>query len=153
VPNTRYNHKGEFMAKKIKAVVRLQIQAGKANPAPPIGPALAGHGINIMAFCKEYNARTQSRTGDIIPAEITVYTDSSFTFILKSPPASVLLKKAAGLEKGSDIPNRNKVGKVTKAQVREIAELKMKDMNAIDTEGAMKQIEGTARNMGILIEG
>lgn len=141
------------MAKKIKAVVRLQIQAGKANPAPPIGPALAGHGINIMAFCKEYNARTQSRTGDIIPAEITVYTDSSFTFILKSPPASVLLKKAAGLEKGSDIPNRNKVGKVTKAQVREIAELKMKDMNAIDTEGAMKQIEGTARNMGILIEG
>jgi len=141
------------MAKKIKAIIRLQIQAGKANPAPPIGPALAGHGINIMAFCKEYNARTQNRTGDIIPAEITVFTDSSFTFILKSPPASVLLKKAAGLEKGSDIPNRNKVGKVTKAQVREIAEQKMKDMNAIDVEGAMKQIEGTARNMGILIEG
>jgi large subunit ribosomal protein L11 len=141
------------MAKKIKAVVRLQIQAGKANPAPPIGPALAGHGINIMAFCKEYNARTQNRVGDIIPAEITVYTDSSFTFILKTPPAAVLLKKAAGLEKGSDVPNRNKVGKVTRAQVREIAELKMKDMNAIDVEGAMKQIEGTARNMGILIEG
>jgi len=141
------------MAKKIKAIVRLQIQAGKANPAPPIGPALAGHGINIMAFCKEYNARTQNRIGDIIPAEITVFTDSSFTFILKSPPASILLKKAAGLEKGSDVPNRNKVGKVTKAQVREIAELKMKDMNAIDVEGAMKQIEGTARNMGILIEG
>ena len=141
------------MAKKIKAIVRLQIQAGKANPAPPIGPALAGHGINIMAFCKEYNARTQNRMGDIIPAEITVFTDSSFTFILKSPPASVLLKKAAGLEKGSDVPNRNKVGKVTKAQVREIAEQKMKDMNAIDVEGAMKQIEGTARNMGILIEG
>jgi large subunit ribosomal protein L11 len=141
------------MAKKIKAIVRLEIQAGKANPAPPIGPALAGHGINIMAFCKEYNARTQNHVGDIIPAEITVFTDSSFTFILKSPPASILLKKAAGLEKGSDIPNRNKVGKVTKAQVREIAELKMKDMNAIDVEGAMKQIEGTARNMGILIEG
>jgi large subunit ribosomal protein L11 len=141
------------MAKKIKAIVRLQIQAGKANPAPPIGPALAGHGINIMAFCKEYNARTQNRVGDVIPAEITVFTDSSFTFILKSPPASILLKKAAGLEKGSDVPNRNKVGKVTKAQVREIAELKMKDMNAIDVEGAMKQIEGTARNMGILIEG
>ncbi len=141
------------MAKKIKAIVRLEIQAGKANPAPPIGPALAGHGINIMAFCKEYNARTQNHVGDIIPAEITVFTDSSFTFILKSPPAAVLLKKAAGLEKGSDIPNRNKVGKVTKAQVREIAELKMKDMNAIDVEGAMKQIEGTARNMGILIEG
>jgi large subunit ribosomal protein L11 len=141
------------MAKKIKAIVRLQIQAGKANPAPPIGPALAGHGINIMAFCKEYNARTQNRMGDVIPAEITVFTDSSFTFILKSPPASILLKKAAGLEKGSDIPNRNKVGKVTRAQVREIAEQKMKDMNAIDVEGAMKQIEGTARNMGILIEG
>lgn len=141
------------MAKKIKAIVRLQIQAGKANPAPPIGPALAGHGINIMAFCKEYNARTQNRMGDIIPAEITVYTDSSFTFILKTPPAAVLLKKAAGLEKGSDVPNRNKVGKVTRAQVREIAELKMKDMNANDVEGAMKQIEGTARNMGILIEG
>ena len=141
------------MAKKIKAIVRLQISAGKANPAPPIGPALAGHGINIMAFCKEYNARTQNRMGDIIPAEITVFTDSSFTFILKTPPASILLKKAAGVEKGSDIPNRNKVGKVTKAQVREIAEIKMKDMNAIDVEGAMKQIEGTARNMGILIEG
>lgn len=141
------------MAKKIKAIVRLQIQAGKANPAPPIGPALAGHGINIMAFCKEYNARTQNRMGDIIPAEITVFTDSSFTFILKTPPAAVLLKKAAGLEKGSDVPNRNKVGKVTRAQVREIAELKMKDMNANDVEGAMKQIEGTARNMGILIEG
>jgi len=141
------------MAKKIKAIVRLQISAGKANPAPPIGPALAGHGINIMAFCKEYNARTQNRMGDIIPAEITVYSDSSFTFILKTPPAAILLKKAAGLEKGSDVPNRNKVGKVTQAQVREIAEIKMKDMNAIDVEGAMKQIEGTARNMGILIEG
>ncbi|MBP9676289.1 MAG: 50S ribosomal protein L11 [Anaerolineaceae bacterium] len=140
------------MAKKLKAVVRLQIQAGKANPAPPIGPALAGHGINIMAFCKEYNARTQNRVGDIIPAEITVFTDGSFSFILKSPPASVLLKKAAGVTSGSSIPNREKVGKVTRAQVREIAEVKMKDMNAIDVEGAMRQIEGTARNMGITIE-
>ena len=139
------------MAKKLKAIVRLQIQAGKANPAPPIGPALAGHGINIMAFCKEYNARTQSHAGEVIPAEITVYTDGSFTFVLKSSPAAELLKKAAGIPKGSDIPNRNKVGKVTKAQVREIAEQKMKDMNANDLEGAMRQIEGTARNMGITI--
>jgi large subunit ribosomal protein L11 len=140
------------MAKKIKSVLRLQVQAGKANPAPPIGPALAGYGINIMAFCKEYNARTQSMAGDIIPAEITVYTDGSFTFVLKSSPASVLLKKAAGVEKGSDAPNRNKVGKVTRAQLRQIAEQKMKDMNANDVESAMRQIEGTARNMGITIE-
>jgi large subunit ribosomal protein L11 len=139
------------VAKKFKAIVRLQIQAGKANPAPPIGPALAGHGINIMAFCKEYNARTQNRAGDIIPAEITVFTDGSFTFVLKSPPASVLLKKAAGVESGSQVPNRDKVGKVTRAQVREIAEIKMKDMNALDIEGAMRQIEGTARNMGIIV--
>ncbi len=137
------------VAKKLKAVVRLQLVAGKANPAPPVGPALAGHGINIMAFCKEYNARTQNRAGDVLPAEITVYTDGSFTFILKSPPASVLLKKAAGVEKGSAIPNRTKVGKVTRAQVREIAEVKMKDTNAVDIEDAMRQIEGTARNMGI----
>jgi len=140
------------VAKKLKAMVRLQITAGKANPAPPIGPALAGHGINIMAFCKEYNARTQNRAGEIIPAEISVYSDGSFTFILKSSPASVLLCKAAGIEKGSDVPNRTKVGKVTKAQIREIAELKMKDMNAIDLEGAMRQIEGTARNMGLTVE-
>ncbi len=139
------------MAKKLKAVVRLHLVAGKANPAPPVGPALAGHGINIMAFCKEYNARTQNRTGEVIPAEITVYTDGSFTFVLKSPPASVLLKKAAGVEKGSAVPNRTKVGKVTRAQVREIAEIKMKDMNAIDLEDAMRQIEGTARNMGIQV--
>lgn len=139
------------MAKKFKAIVRLQIAAGKANPAPPIGPALAGHGINIMAFCKEYNARTQQKAGEIIPAEITVYTDGSFTFVLKSSPAAVLLKKAAGVESGSAIPNREKVGKVTKAQVREIAELKMKDMNAINIEGAMRQIEGTARNMGLTV--
>jgi len=139
------------VAKKLKTTIRLQIQAGKANPAPPIGPALAGHGINIMAFCKEYNARTSSRTGEILPAEISVYSDGSFTFILKSPPAAVLLRKAAGVEKGSDQPNRNKVGKVSRAQVREIAEIKMKDMNAIDVEGAMRQIEGTARNMGLTV--
>lgn len=139
------------MAKKLKAIVRLQIQAGKANPAPPIGPALAGHGINLMAFCKEYNARTNNRMGEIIPAEISIFTDGSFTFILKTPPAAVLLKKAAGVEKGSAIPNREKVGKVTRKQVREIAELKMKDLNALDIEGAMRQIEGTARNMGLTI--
>ena len=139
------------MAKKLKAVVRLQIKAAKATPAPPIGPALAGHGINIMAFCKEYNARTSNRAGEIVPAEITVYTDGSFTFVLKSPPAGVLLCKAAGIEKGSGVPNREKVGKVTRAQVREIAETKMKDMNAHDIESAMRQIEGTARNMGITV--
>jgi large subunit ribosomal protein L11 len=139
------------MAKKLKAVVRLQIEAGKANPAPPIGPALAGHGINLMAFCKEYNARTSSRPGEIIPAEISIFTDGSFTFILKTPPASVLLKKAAGVDKGSSNPPREKVGKVTRAQVREIAEQKMKDLNALDIEGAMRQIEGTARNMGLQI--
>jgi len=140
------------MAKKLKAIVRLQIEAGKANPAPPIGPALAGHGINIMAFCKEYNARTSSRPGEILPAEISVYMDGSFTFVLKTPPAAVLLRKAAGVERGSGVPNREKVGKVTRAQVREIALLKMKDMNALDVEGAMRQIEGTARNMGITVE-
>ncbi len=139
------------MAKKITAVVRLQIEAGKASPAPPIGPALAGHGINLMAFCKEYNARTASRMGDIVPAEISVYSDGSFKFILKSPPAAVLLKKAAGVDKGSGEPNREKVGNVTRDQVREIAMTKMNDLNAIDVEGAMKQIEGTARNMGIRV--
>lgn len=139
------------MAKKVKAVIRLQIEAGKANPAPPIGPALAGHGINLMQFCKEYNARTSSRPGEIIPAEITIYVDGSFSFILKTPPASVLLKKAAGVEKGSAVPNREKVGKVTRQQIREIAEIKMKDLNAIDIEGAMRQIEGTARNMGLTV--
>ncbi|MEN6482721.1 MAG: 50S ribosomal protein L11 [Anaerolineaceae bacterium] len=139
------------MAKKLKAVVRLQLNAGKANPAPPVGPALAGYGINIMAFCKEYNARTQNRVGEVLPAEITIYTDGSFTFILKSSPASILLKKAAGVGKGSAVPNREKVGKVTRAQVREIAEIKFKDMNAVDLEDAMRQIEGTARNMGITV--
>lgn len=140
------------MAKKLKAIVRLQIAAGKANPAPPIGPALAGHGINLMAFCKEYNARTSNRAGEIIPAEITVFTDGSFTFILKTPPAAELLKKAAGIEKGSATANREKVGKVNRKQIREIAELKMKDLNAINIEGAMKQIEGTATSMGLLVE-
>jgi large subunit ribosomal protein L11 len=140
------------MAKKLKAIVRLQLEAGKANPAPPVGPALAGHGINIMAFCKEYNGRTASRQGEVIPAEITVYTDGSFTFVLKTPPAAVLLRKAAGVEKGSGVPNKEKVGSVTRRQVREIAELKMKDLNAIDIEGAMKQVEGTARSMGITVQ-
>jgi large subunit ribosomal protein L11 len=140
------------MAKKVKAIVKLNVPAGKANPAPPIGPALAGHGINIMAFCKEYNARTQSKMGDIIPAEITVYVDGSFTFILKSPPTAELLKKAAGVEKGSEMPNREKVGSVTLDQLREIAQIKMKDMNAIDIDGAVRQIKGTARNMGITVE-
>ena len=139
------------MAKKLKTIVRLQIQAGKANPAPPIGPALAGHGINLMAFCKEYNARTANRVGEVIPAEISIFTDGSFTFILKTPPAGVLLKKAAGIDKGSAQPNREKVGKVTRAQIREIAELKMKDLNALDIDGAMRQIEGTARNLGLQI--
>ena len=140
------------MAKKVKAIVKLNVPAGKANPAPPIGPALAGHGINIMQFCKEYNARTQNKIGEIIPAEITVFTDGSFTFILKSPPTAELIKKAAGVEKGSDMPNRNKVGSISRDKVREIAEIKMKDMNANDIENAMRQIEGTARNMGITIK-
>lgn len=137
------------MAKKLTGIVKLQIEAGKATPAPPIGPALAGHGINLMAFCKEYNARTSNRMGEVVPAEISVFSDGSFTFILKSPPAAVLLKKAAGVPKGSSNPPTAKVGKVTRAQVREIAEIKMKDLNAIDIEGAMRQIEGTAQNMGI----
>ena len=141
------------MAKKVKAIITLQIQAGKANPAPPIGPALAQHGVNIMAFCKDYNGRTASRAGEIVPAEITIYQDGSFRFKLKSPPAAILLCKAAGVEKGSGEPNREKVGTVTRSQVREIAEQKFNDMNAIDMEGAMRQVEGTARSMGVLIEG
>jgi large subunit ribosomal protein L11 len=139
------------MAKKFKAIVRLQLEAGKANPAPPVGPALAGHGINIMAFCKEYNARTSNRQGEVIPAEITVFTDGSFTFVLKTSPAAVLLRKAAKVEKGSAVPNKQKVGSVTRSQVKEIAELKMKDLNAINIEGAIKQVEGTARSMGITV--
>jgi len=139
--------------KKIKAVVKLQIQAGKANPAPPVGPALAQHGINLMQFCKAYNARTAGQAGNIVPAEITIYQDSSFDFVLKSPPTADLLRKAAGVEKGSPEPNRDKVGTVTREQLRDIAETKMKDLNAIDIEGAMRQIEGTARSMGIQVEG
>jgi large subunit ribosomal protein L11 len=141
------------MAKKVKAVVKLQIPAGKANPAPPVGTALGPHQINIMAFCKEYNARTQSMMGSIIPAEVTIYTDQTFSFITKTPPVSDLLKKAAGIPKGSGVPNRNKTGKLTQAQVREIAETKMQDLNAVDIEGAIKQVEGSARSMGIAIEG
>ena len=139
------------MAKKVKEIVKLQIQAGKANPAPPIGPALAGHGINLMAFCKEYNARTASMAGQVIPAEITVYQDSSFTFVLRTPPTPSLLLKAAGLEKGSAEPHKTKVGKISRKQLREIAELKMRDLNAIDVEGAELQVAGTARSMGIEI--
>lgn len=139
------------MSKKVKAVVTLQISAGKANPAPPIGPALAGYGINLMAFCKDYNARTSHRMGEILPAEITIFQDGSFSFVLKTPPASYLLKKAAGVEKASSNPPREIVGEVTRDQVREIAEIKMKDLNAVDIEGAMRQIEGTARNMGIKV--
>jgi len=141
------------MAKKIKAVVRLQIAAGKANPAPPVGPALAQHGINLMQFCKEYNARTMGQIGNIIPAEITVYQDNSFTFVLKTPPTPDLLRKAAGVPLGSAEPHRTKAGRITNDQLRDIAELKMKDLNAIDLEGAMRQIEGTARSMGIEIVG
>ena len=137
------------MAKKLKAIVRLQIEAGKANPAPPIGPALAGHGINIMAFCKDYNARTSNRPGEILPAEISVYTDGSFTFVLKTPPAAVLLRKAAGIEKGSGVPNREKVGNVTRAQVREIAQLKMPDLTAGSLDAAIRTVEGAARSMGL----
>jgi len=141
------------VAKQVKATIKLQIEAGKANPAPPVGPALGQHGVNIMAFCKEYNARTANMAGSVIPVELTVYADRSFTFTTKTPPAYDLLKKAASVEKGSGEPNRIKVGKVTRQQVREIATLKMKDLNAIDLEGAMRIIEGTARSMGIEVEG
>jgi large subunit ribosomal protein L11 len=139
------------MAKRVKAVVRLQIPAGKANPAPPIGTALGPQGVNIMAFCKEYNARTQDQVGMIIPAEITIYEDRSFTFITKTPPVPDLLKKAAGVEKGSATPNKSKVGSITRTKLREIAELKMKDLNVLDIEGAERMVEGTARSMGITI--
>ncbi len=139
--------------KKITAQVKLQIPAGSANPAPPVGPALGQHGVNIMEFCKQFNARTQAQTGLIIPVIITVYADKSFTFITKTPPASVLLIKAAKVEKGSGEPNRVKVGKVTRAQVKEIAQLKMPDLNAASLEAAMSMVEGTARNMGIEVVG
>jgi large subunit ribosomal protein L11 len=139
------------MAKRVKAVVKLQIPAGKANPAPPIGTALGPQGVNIMAFCKEYNARTQDQVGMIIPAEITIYEDRSFTFITKTPPVPDLLKKAAGVEKGSATPNKVKVGTIDRTKLREIAELKMKDLNVIDIESAETMVEGTARSMGITI--
>lgn len=138
--------------KKVKAVVKLQIPAGKANPAPPVGPALAQHGINLMQFCKAYNARTAGQAGNIIPAEITIFHDGSFDFILKSPPTADLLRKAAGVEKGSSEANRERVGTITRDQLRDIAETKMKDLNAVDIEGAMRQIEGTAHSMGIDVE-
>lgn len=141
------------MAKKVEKVVKLQIPAGKANPAPPVGgPALGQAGVNIMAFTKEFNARTQEQAGLIIPVEIYVYEDRSFTFITKTPPAAVLLKKAAGIEKGSGEPNKTKVATVTKDQVREIANTKMPDLNAADEEAAMRIVEGTARSMGIIVE-
>jgi len=139
------------MAKRVKTVVRLQIPAGKANPAPPIGTALGPQGVNIMAFCKEYNARTADQVGMIIPAEITIYEDRSFSFITKTPPVTDLLMKAAGVEKGSATPNKAKVGSINRAKLREIAELKMKDLNVIDIEGAERMVEGTARSMGITI--
>jgi large subunit ribosomal protein L11 len=139
------------MAKKVKAVVKLQIAAGKANPAPPVGPALGQHGVNIMAFCKEYNARTATQTGTIVPVEITIFSDQSFTFVTKTPPAAELIRQAAGVPKGSAKPNRDKVGKVSHKQVREIAELKLKDLNAYDLEAAMKMVEGSARSMGITV--
>jgi large subunit ribosomal protein L11 len=139
------------MAKKVKAIVKLQITAGKANPAPPVGPALGQHGVNIMAFCKEYNARTATMAGTVVPVEITIFTDQSFTFVTKTPPAADLIKQAAGLQKGSATPNQAKVGSVSRKQVREIAELKLKDLNAYDVDNAMRMIEGSARSMGITI--
>jgi len=140
------------MAKKVIGSIKLQIPAGSANPSPPVGPALGQHGVNIMEFCKAFNSRTQDKQGLVIPVVITVYQDHSFTFITKTPPAAILLKRAAGLEKGSGEPNRDKVGTVKRDQVREIAETKMEDLNANDIEMAMRQIEGTARSMGILVE-
>lgn len=140
------------MAKKVAAIVKLQIPAGKASPAPPVGPALGQHGVNIMGFVKEYNDRTAKQAGLIIPVEITIYADRTFSFVTKTPPASVLLKKAAGIEKASGEPNREKVGKVSRAKVREIAEFKMEDLNANDVEAAMLMVEGTARSMGLVVE-
>jgi large subunit ribosomal protein L11 len=139
------------MAKKVVAVIKLALSAGKANPAPPVGPALGQHGVNIMMFCKEYNARTADQVGLVIPVEISVFEDRSFTFILKTPPASVLIQKAAGIPKGSGEPNKTKVGKITTAQLREIAQTKMPDLNANDIDAAMKIVAGTARNMGVTI--
>ncbi|MBP9503452.1 MAG: 50S ribosomal protein L11 [Candidatus Promineofilum sp.] len=139
------------MAKKVKAIVKIQIQGGKANPAPPVGTALGPHGVNLMQFCKEYNARTTNMVGQIVPAEITIFQDASFTFVLKTSPAADLLKKAAGIKSGSAIPNRDKAGSITRRQLQEIAEIKMKDLNARDVEAAMAIVAGTARSMGITI--
>ncbi len=139
------------MAKKVVALIKLALPAGKANPAPPVGPALGQHGVNIMAFCKEYNAKTADQPGMIIPVEISVYEDRSFTFVLKTPPASVLIRKAAGVDKGSNTPNKVKVAAISRDQLREIAQTKMPDLNANDIEAAMKIVEGTARNMGVTI--
>ncbi|MEZ4836137.1 MAG: 50S ribosomal protein L11 [Caldilineaceae bacterium] len=139
------------MAKKVKAIVKLQLPAGKANPAPPVGTALGPQGVNIMGFCKEYNARTQGQMGQIIPVEITIFQDGSFTFITKTPPAGDLIKKAAGLPKGSSEPNKTKVGKITRQQVREIAEVKLKDLGDVPLESAMRMVEGTARSMGVTV--
>jgi len=141
------------VAKKVIGSIKLQIPAGKATPAPPVGPALGQHGVNIMAFCKEFNERTEQQSGLIIPVELTVYEDRSFTFVTKTPPAAILLKKAANVEKGSGEPNREKVATVSREQVKEIAETKQEDLNAIDLEGAMRMVEGTARSMGITVEG
>jgi large subunit ribosomal protein L11 len=141
------------VAKKITTIIKLQVPGGQANPAPPVGSALGQHGVNPMEFCKAFNAKTQDQNGVITPVVVTVYADRSFSFITKTPPAAVLLKREAGLAKASGEPNRNKVGKVTRAQVRQIAELKMVDLNAANTENAMKMIEGTARSMGIVVEG
>ncbi len=139
------------MAKKVKAIVKIQVQGGKANPAPPVGTALGPHGINLMQFCKEYNAKTSNQVGQVVPVEVTVYQDGSFSFILKTPPAADLLKKAAGIRSGSSVPNRDKAGTVTTNQLREIAEIKMKDLNAYDVENAMSIIAGTARSIGITV--
>ena len=141
------------MAKKVKAIVKLQIPAGKANPAPPVGPALGQHGVNIMAFCKDYNEKTASQAGTIVPVEITIFEDRSFTFVMKTPPAAELLKKALGQEKGSNTPGSKSIGKLPREKIMEIAKLKMRDLNAVDLEGAMRIIEGSARSLGIEIEG
>jgi large subunit ribosomal protein L11 len=139
------------MAKKVVAIVKLALNAGKANPAPPVGPALGQHGVNIMAFCKEYNAKTQEQTGTVIPVEISIFEDRSFTFVLKTPPASVLIKKAAKIETGSNEPNKKRVGQITTAQLQEIAQIKLPDLNANDINAAMKIVAGTAKNMGVAI--
>lgn len=140
------------MAKKVSAVIKLQVNAGKANPAPPVGPALGQHGVNIMEFCKSFNERTASQAGMVIPVVITVYEDRTFTFITKTPPASVLIKKAMNIERGSGVPNLQKIGTIKRSKIREIAELKMPDLNAANVESAMRMVEGTARSMGVVVE-